>query len=288
MSTVVLRYSSLGDVVLAGAVTKALGDVCFVTKAAYAPVASRLIGVGSVRVHGVDAVPRAGPLVDLQADLRSRRVTLGRGRVRRVARHDLRRRLRVALKVGAPPPRVIERYALAAGVTPAAPPWFEVAGPRDATVLIPGARWGTKRWAPDRWSALARALPGPLLVLGGPGEEALVRAVCAAAPDRATPVCESGFDATFASLGRGRVAIGGDTGLLHLCAGAGMPVVGLFGPTTAQDGFWCHRGVPVERPLPCRPCSRHGTDRCPIGDHKCMEDLTVAAVVGAVERAVGL
>ena len=286
MSTLVIRCSSLGDVVLAGAVTGALAPVLFLTKAAWAPVAARLPGVEQVLVLGRDAVPPVDRVVDLQGDLRGRWLSLGHGApVSHVKRADLRRRLRVWFKLGAPPDRVVARYAQAAGVSVAPAPWIQVAGPRDATLLLPGAAWATKRWPAASFIALGRELPGPILVLGGPEDEVLVGKIAEGIGPGAEAICEAGFDATMAALGRGRLAIGGDTGLLHLCAAAGIPVLGLFGPTTSADGFWCHAGAVVELDLSCRPCSRHGSARCPMGDHRCMEALTPALVLDLLRGA---
>ena len=124
MSTLVVRFSSLGDVILAGAVTGALAPVTFLTHPRYREIAAALPGVVQVLGYGADPLPRsAARIVDLHASPRARQVCLQvRGPVQRVARYDLRRRLRVALKWGAPPPSVVARYAAAAGVAPAAHP----------------------------------------------------------------------------------------------------------------------------------------------------------------------
>ena len=75
--------------------------------------------------------------------------------------------------------------------------------------------------------------------------------------------------------------------LMQKALSAGIPVVGIFGPTTSADGFWCHAGEAVELPLPCRPCSRHGGPSCPFGDHRCMVDLDADRVWDAVVRVLG-
>ena len=48
MSTVVIRYSSLGDIVLTGTVTAALAPVTFITHPRYRPLAEALPGVVAV------------------------------------------------------------------------------------------------------------------------------------------------------------------------------------------------------------------------------------------------
>ncbi len=284
MSTLVVRFSSLGDVVLTGAVTGGLAPVSFLTKAAFAPLAARLPGVERVLVweegpelRGFDRV------VDLHASPRSRLASLRAGApVSRVRRHDLARRLRVAFKHGDPPPLVIARYAEAAGLPAAAAPWISLPRPDApaALALAPAAAHATKRWPPGRFAALGARWEGPVLVLGGPEDRALVHAVAEAVGPRAEAVAERGFDRTLEALSRARALVAGDTGLLHLAGACGVPVLGLFGPTTSQDGFWCWgaRGLPAELPLGCRPCSLHGGPSCPVGDHLCMEGLAVDEV----------
>ena len=266
---IVVRFSSMGDVVLTGAVCTAFGaGTGFLTLPRYADLAARLIGVEQVFVPG-DALPDV-PLVDLQNSVRSRWLLRGRSVVR-VERQDLRRRLRVAFKT-APGDRVVERYARAAGVGAAPAPWLPTVARGDVLLLAPGAAHATKRW--PHWEALARAWPGPVRALGGPGDEAIV--------ERIGGVCEAGFAKTLDAMNGAFAMVAGDTGLLHLAAAVGLPVVGLFGPTTSTDGFWCHGGVALELPLACRPCSRFGGARCPMGDHLCLQGIEVERVVRAV------
>ena len=208
-----------------------------------------------------------------------------RGPVRRVRRHDLRRRARVWLKAGAPPPPVIDRYARAAGVAADRAPWLSLPG-GDALVLCPTAAHATKQWPLARYTALGKRWGGPVLVLGGPADTQAIRAVVDGIGARAEGITERGFARTVAAIGRGRAAVGGDTGLMHLSGAAGLPTVVLFGPTTAADGFWPGVTAEASVPLPCRPCSRYGGPRCPFGDHKCMADLSVDAVWDALVGAL--
>ncbi len=268
---VVIRYSSLGDVVLTGAVTGALGDVWFLTHERYHDLARRLDGVVGVLGPGAP-LPRGARVIDLHNTLRSLRVAADV----RVERQDLRRRLHVAFKTP-PADAVIARYARAAGVVPRPPPWMAPVGRGPALVIAPGAAHPAKRW--PFWRDLAAAWPGPVRAVGGPGDEALI------APFGG--VCAPDFDATLAAFEGAAVVCAGDTGPLHLGAAVGLPVVGLFGPTTSRDGFFSYGGTAVERTLACRPCSLHGGAICPVGDHACMRTLGVQEVLSACLRAAG-
>lgn len=292
----VVRFSSLGDVVLAGAVTGALAPVVFVTARAWAGVARRLPGVVDVvdlaPGEGVLSLARrvpTGRLVDLHGSPRSRALAWALGRrAARVHGQRLRRRLRVCLKLGRPPTGVVQRYAKAAGVEPSPGPWIAIERrPEDLLVLVPCAAWATKRWPLEHHAALAAAWSGTVAVLAGPGDAAHVAGLEAMAGRPVQVVAERGFDGAFATLERARVVVGSDTGLLHLACAVGVPAVPLLGPTVAEDGFWVHGGHPLGRVLPCRPCALHGRDRCPLGDHACLRGLLPQAVAAHLRLVLG-
>lgn len=111
-------------------------------------------------------------------------------------------------------------------------------------LLYPGAGWGAKRWPVERYGAVASALKAQgyaVVVNRAPGEEQLaddvVRASGNAAVAMTTDLAE-----LIAMTRRSVLAIGGDTGPVHLACALGKPVVGIYGPTDpARNGPW---GVP--------------------------------------------
>jgi ADP-heptose:LPS heptosyltransferase len=122
--------------------------------------------------------------------------------------------------------------------------------PARFALLVPGgsAHRPGKRWPVERWAAL-----GPLLVarglvpvlVGGEDEAPLaeiIRATCPEARDLtgATDLVELASLATRASL-----AIGNDTGPMHMAAAAGVPSVVLFGPES-DPALCAPRGRAVE------------------------------------------
>ena len=83
------------------------------------------------------------------------------------------------------------------------------------------------------------------------------------------------------------VVVSHDTGPLHLARLVRTPSVALFGPTVTEFGFGPLRAGDVTLgvdELQCRPCSPHGPPQCPLGHHRCMRELTVAAVIAAIEE----
>jgi len=84
-----------------------------------------------------------------------------------------------------------------------------------------------------------------------------------------------------ALLATARLYLGNDTGPMHVSAGVGIPVLGIFG-----GGFWPRfkpvgrQVISVVQPLPCFACSWD----CHFGDAPCVKSLTVADVQAATSR----
>jgi heptosyltransferase II len=154
--------------------------------------------------------------------------------------------------------------------------------------LAPGSVWGTKRWPyyPELATLLApHARP---VVLGSRDDASLAGAIAAAEP---TAIDATGTLSLLASaelIGRCGAVVTNDSAPLHLASAMGTPTVAIFGPTVPDFGFGPlapRASVVGEETLPCRPCDRHGPERCPLGHHRCMRDLAAALVA---ERALTL
>jgi heptosyltransferase-2 len=154
--------------------------------------------------------------------------------------------------------------------------------------LAPGAAHATKRWPIGHGRALAerlRQLGFGLVAVGGPQDHELGDAL---GPDIVNAAGEFSLQETGACLARAAALISGDTGVMHMATGVGTRVVALFGPTVEPFGFYPYtkRAVVVERDLSCRPCSAMGTERCPLGHHRCLTDVLPDQVAAAVRQLV--
>ncbi|MCB9538800.1 MAG: glycosyltransferase family 9 protein [Myxococcales bacterium] len=305
----VLRLSSLGDVLLCEPAIAALAArypaarLSVVTRPRYAALVRHHPAVAAV----LDlAEARRAPAPDLAVDLHNRVDTRRQAARARAARHWRKRRGWDLVRgvVGRPlagdaqgGPHQVVRMLEGLGLGPARAPRVYVddaarrrAAPHrrsDAVVLLPAASKALKRWPVEHFARLARSLVAdgwPVQVAGGPGEEAALRAV--AAGEGVVPT-DLPLDALADVLGAARLVIGADTGLLHLAAAAGAPVLGLFGPTA--PGRWgppADRGAALWRAPPCAPCSDHGAGRCRVPGRPCLEALDPAAVAAAATAAL--
>ncbi len=161
---------------------------------------------------------------------------------------------------------------------------------RRVVVLHPGANWPHKRWAPARFAALADRLVAShgvaVLVTGGPQDVGLGEAIRQAM--RQSPVLLIGRTSLrelAACLERADLVVTNDTGILHVAAALGRPVVGLYGPTSPQ--FTGPFGNPrqtivIHHPEGCPrvPCVQRPTDP----PHPGMDAIPVEEVYDAASR----
>lgn len=154
----------------------------------------------------------------------------------------------------------------------------QVAPDRPRIGLHLGAAFGSSKvWPHERVVEFCRALgdKGVLpVLLGSTTEKAAADAVTRLAPALSL-VGRDRPDLLPAVLVEVDVLVSGDTGVGHLAAALGTPVITLFGPTdpalTAPRGTVCI----VRQPVPCAPCFYRV---CPI-DHPCLTSIPTATVV---------
>jgi heptosyltransferase-2 len=161
-----------------------------------------------------------------------------------------------------------------------------VAEGSDIVVLAPGSAWPTKRWPPERFAeagdALGEKLSATVVLSGDEADAAVAREVARRATgpvvDLTGRVSVSGW---IALIARARVLVSNDSAAAHVAAGTGTPVVAVFGPTVPAQGFapYGPRARVVEAGLACRPCGRHGGERCPLGTLACMLGVPSSVVV---------
>ena len=164
--------------------------------------------------------------------------------------------------------------------------------PDDYAVIHPGTSPATlyKRWEPERFAEVARSLyetRGLSSVISwGPveGERETAGRIAELAGPGVQPRPE-GLDSiasVLAMLQGARIFIGSDSGLIHLAALTGRPIVGVFGPTDVIENA-LFPGVPsriVRRDVGCNPC-REG---CPA--RTCMAAVEPEAVAQAALELV--
>ena len=275
-SILVIRLSSLGDVILATGLVRQLHQ-SMPDVAIDVAVDSRFAEVWAhnPRVRNVFSVDRAtrrsanlaelavhapyDVVVDLQRNRRSKKLIASMHlpsstQVRAVSKHRIEKLALVWLKRRpATVTPVTRRYwntVSHLGVE------YDHGGPevwtpdglavtdtqRTLIALAPGARHATKRWPAERFAELARRLvlerSAHVVLLGGPDDAALCSQIESLA---GVPLLRADgatdLATTVATLDRCRVVVSNDSAVMHLARGRRIPVVAIFGSTVQELGF---------------------------------------------------
>jgi len=158
-------------------------------------------------------------------------------------------------------------------------------------LFVVGANFGgSKLWPPERFAAVARHLHEQRgmtsLVVVGPAELELGKRIgeLAGVPALTDPVLS--LQHLKALVARCALMVTGDTGPRHMAVAFDKPIVCLMGPTDPNYTDYCmERTALIRKDLDCSPCQRKV---CPLGHHRCMQDITVTEVIAAAERLLGL
>ena len=326
MKILVIRFSSIGDIILTSPVVRCLkkqrpgAEIHFLTKAqfrdlvAHSPYVDQVHTLEGDLAEVVPALKKEGftEVLDLHHNLRTMKVKRALG----VPAHsfpklNLEKWMLVNFKRDRMPPiHIVDRYLSTvahlgvkndgAGLDLFIPPEREVAlsalpeSHRNGYVaLCIGAAHFTKRLPEHQLVALASLLDGPFVIIGGPEDQAVARAVADATGARA-------FDATgkYDLLGSASLikqstsAITHDSGAMHVAAAFRKNTVSIWGNTVPSFGMGPYIPQHPERAhirevtgLSCRPCSKIGYDACPRGHFHCMEkqDITRIAQLAATD-----
>ena len=163
---------------------------------------------------------------------------------------------------------------------------------RRLVVLAPGSVWGTKRW-PFYPELATRIAPlADVVIVGGADDSAGGDAILAQLPPGSglNAAGRCGLLAAAELIRRGAVLVANDSAPQHLASAMGTPTVTIFGPTVPEFGFGPlapHSVAAGHRGLACRPCHRHGPQRCPLGHWRCMRELSAGEIFDHVATILG-
>ena len=149
---------------------------------------------------------------------------------------------------------------------------FGITGPY--TVLCPGAEYGpAKRWPYFR--ALAARLNAQIVLLGSLSD----KEEAAQIPGK-NLVGLTTLDEAIDLIAGAAMVVSNDSGLMHIAAATGTPQVALFGSSSPEHTPPMSAAARVLwRKIECSPCYAR---ECPLGHFRCMREISVEQVLGAI------
>jgi ADP-heptose:LPS heptosyltransferase len=156
--------------------------------------------------------------------------------------------------------------------------------------IHPGASWRPRAWRPERFAEVARQLLARhdvhVLFLGTPGDLDIAAHIgTLLSHRRAHFVFDSSLSETAALIDRSVLFIGNDSGIAHIAAACGTPVVALYGPQDPRRFRpWSEHAVVLHKPVPCFPCSQ---TVCVRPELPCVNLIFVEEVMRHAEAVLG-
>ena len=296
MKILVIRFSAIGDILLTFPVVEALQhkypsvEIHFLTKPSNKSVLELLSGKVQPRFLQESLVQTATQLrrerydlvIDLHNNLRTflLQVLMLKGSWNRFRKLNFQKWLLTSFKWNTlPKVHVVDRYAQAAKVNPTSVtlvvnnPAFDSL-PSNYVAWVLGATFSTKQYPLSKLIETIERLDMPIILLGGDKENALASSLQAHFPSLISLVGKTSLTEAASVLSKAKVVVTNDTGLMHLAAFYGKPMVCIWGNTVPEFGMYPYQSTPVfhaqVRNLSCRPCSKIGHNTCPKGHFDCM------------------
>jgi len=155
-----------------------------------------------------------------------------------------------------------------------------------------GAAHGTKRWPVNKWKEFAQKLDHPIILLGGKEDAANGNEIASVDDVKVYNACgRFSLNESADLVRKAKLVVSNDTGLMHIAAAFKKPVISLWGNTVPSFGMTpyygdtlVHSRIMQVNKLWCRPCSKIGYSKCPLGHFKCMEKIEVQEVISVVRK----
>ncbi len=160
--------------------------------------------------------------------------------------------------------------------------------------IVIGAAHNTKKLPSHKLKELCVQINHPIILLGGQEDRKAGEEIASTDPIKVYNSCgKFSLNESADLVRRAKIIITHDTGLMHIASAFKKPIISVWGNTVPLFGMTAYFGnsmVPdikfeVKR-LWCRPCSKIGYKKCPLGHFNCMEKHAIADVAQVAERGI--
>ncbi len=311
MKILIIRFSSIGDIVLTTPVIRCLKkqlpgvEVHYLTKPQFKDLVVNNPYV--TRVHILDEnfdqmtaklkAEKFDYIIDLHNNLRTLRLQLAlQKKFHRFDKLNFKKWLLVNFNVNLlPQVHIVERYLKTVeflgvkndeeGLDYFIPEkdelttlnGFSLSQPYVAFVI--GATHFTKRMPNEKISSLCSKINLPIFLIGGKAEERDGAEIAGAGGSHVHNVCgQLSLNQSASLVKQAAYVISHDTGLMHVAAAFKQPVISVWGNTVPAFGMYPYYGnhkgknlISEVTGLSCRPCSKIGSSQCPKAHFDCMK-----------------
>ena len=316
MKILVIRFSSMGDIIYTTPVVRCLkkqltgSEIHFLTKPIFKyiydnnPYVDRLLLLKPTLAETIEEIKaeKYDYIIDLHNNLRTSLIKLRTG-IKSSTYKKQRIRKWLSLKFNlklVPPIHLVERYLKTVkflGVKNDGKPIdYYVKAEYDLEKLLPASHQGnyvafvigathfTKRMPNDKIISICRQINQPVVLLGGEDVKANGEEIANTVGKNIYNACGStSLDESVYLVSKASRTLGFDTGLTHIAEAFDKPIASIWGGTVPEllgvQPYMVKDAEVIGIKLSCRPCSKFGLEKCPLGHFKCMKDIPENVVV---------
>jgi ADP-heptose:LPS heptosyltransferase len=145
-------------------------------------------------------------------------------------------------------------------------------------VFVIGATHVTKRMPNHKISSICKKISLPIVLLGGADVQLNGDEIAASVGPLVYNACgKTTLDESVFIVSKAKRLLGFDTGLTHIAEAFNIPIASIWGSTAPEllgvQPYKVDNPLVAGIELPCRPCSKFGQEKCPLGHFKCMNDM---------------
>jgi lipopolysaccharide heptosyltransferase I len=171
-------------------------------------------------------------------------------------------------------------------------------GINEYVVIVPSARWSSKRWPAKNFASLIKKIPMPCVITGSRNDRKISREITGARgegrevrgqkskePTNIIDLCgRTDLKELTAVIAGAKAVVTNDSGPMHIAAALGRPVVAVFGPTDPiKTGpyNWQKSGKAkvIKANVSCSPCRKKRCEKL-----TCMHDININQVFKALKE----
>lgn len=150
--------------------------------------------------------------------------------------------------------------------------------------VVIGAQHDTKRLPVDRLIALCSKIDHPVVLLGGLEDAERGEKIALKAGEHVFNACgKFKLDQSAYLIKMSEKVISHDTGLMHIAAAFNKQILSIWGNTVPEFGMYPykvdHSYIFEIKGLSCRPCSKIGHETCPKGHFNCMNHINLNLII---------
>ncbi len=315
MKILIIRYSSIGDVVLTEPVSYIIkmhypeAKVDYLTKPAFVSLVQSFRAIDSIHTEKSKELykEKYDIVLDLHRKLRSYIITK-KINAKRIIRYDKKHLLRwliikkfTFVKISSTLDlylSTLKKIGLnAQRINPVLIPrndekvlsfFNKIKNKKPLLVIFPGAQHPTKMYPKDYIINFIRLVKGRynIVLAGGKQDVTLCKEITGKIEGIKDISGKLNLKQLIVFVSKSDLILSNDSGPMHIAAALSKPQIAIFGSTSTKLGFapLNEKAVVLEKNLPCRPCTLHGRKACPLKHFRCMKDISFYQVNSALKK----